>query len=227
MNSPIKKLLGAIALAACVVAPQVASAQSFAVRINGQTCSDGAACDLSTTAGVIIFSANVNGYIATISIGSTNTPGGPAFSFLDTTWNVIGGPNLPSNTTIDFLASATGFTFPATGSTSTMTSMINGNVGGGGGSVSGQAWLDFANGGNNLFSEQGVTTGLQGIVSSNSTSFLTQGPYSMTQHLYITLNANGITTGDFLTQVVPEPAPLALIGIALAGLAFARRRQQS
>lgn len=224
MNSPMKKLLGAVALAAtCVVAPQV-SAQSFAVRINGNQCMDNAACDTNSAAGVINFTANINGFLATINIGSTNTPGGPAFSFLDMAWVVIGNANLPANTQLDFLASATGFTFPVAGSPSIMDSQLNGNTSTGGGSVLGQAWLDF---GNNLFGETGLTTGLQGLNTQNSVAFTSQTPYSLTQHLYLTVNANGITTGDFLTQVVPEPAPLALIGIALAGLAFARRREQS
>jgi hypothetical protein len=224
MNNPIKKLLGALAVAAAVAVVPQASAQSFAVQINGQTCMDGAACDLNTTAGVINFTAVLNGFTATINIGSTNTPGGPAFSFLDMAWVVIGGPNLPAGTTLDFLASATGFTFPVAGTPSIMDSQLNGNTSSGGGSVTGQAWLDFSN---TLFGEQGISTGLQSLNTQNSVAFTSQTPYSLTQHLYLTVNANGITTGDFLTQVVPEPAPLALIGIALAGLAFARRRDRS
>ena len=223
MNHSIKKLLGACAVAAAVaVAPQV-SAQSFAVQVNGQTCMDGAACDTNANAGVINFTANINGFLAVINIGSTNTPGGPAFSFLDMAWVVIGNGN-PNGTTLDFLASATGFTFPVAGTPSIMDSQLNGNTSSGGGSVTGQAWVDFSN---TLFGEQGVSTGLQALNTQNSVAFTAQTPYSITQHLFLTVNANGVTTGDFLTQVVPEPAPLALIGIALAGLAFARRRERS
>ena len=223
MNSSIKNVLGAFAFAAaCAVAPQ-AAAQSFGVQVNGQTCLDNAACDTNSAAGRHQLHAIAQGFNATINIGSTNTPGGPAFSFLDMAFVVFGGPSLAPGTTIDFLASATGFTFPAAGTPSIMDSQLNGN-GSAGSGATGQAWLDFAN---TLFGEQGVTTGLQGLNTQNSTAFTSQTPYSLTQHLYLTVGANGIVTGDFLTQVVPEPAPLALIGIALAGLAFARRRERS
>ena len=221
MTTSFKNILGAFAFAAaCAVAPQ-AAAQSFGVQVNGQTCLDNdLACDTNSAVGVINFNAITPGFNATINIGSTNTPGGPAFSFLDMAFVVFAGG---TGATIDFLASATGFTFPDAGAPSIMDSQLNGN-GSPGSGATGQAWLDFTN---TLFGEQGVTTGLQALNTQNSVAFTSQTPYSLTQHLYLTVGPGGIVTGDFLTQVVPEPAPLALIGIALAGLAFARRRERS
>jgi hypothetical protein len=59
------------------------------------------------------------------------------------------------------------------------------------------------------------------MVSSFSTS---QSPYSITLVAVITHNEAGTSSFDYQVQV-PEPGTLALLGLSLLGLGFARRRR--
>lgn len=219
-----KSLIGAALAAACLAAPQAATAQSFAVQVNGVQCNDNAACDMDADANEIVFLATVAGLSLTVNTSLTNTPGGPAFSAIDMGWIISSLTTaLPGPFAIQFLASATGFTFPSAGSASVLTNQLNGNFVGGA-TISGQSWADSSN---TLFGMGGTTAGAQGLNTMTSIAFLSSTPYALTQELDFLLNAGSFTSGDFATTVVPEPAPLALIGIALAALAFARRREKN
>jgi hypothetical protein len=146
---------------------------------------------------------------------------------LDATWNVnslntAGGP-------LTILVSQTGYTFPAT-PLATLESVCGGDMLNG--SVICQQWANTAN---TLFGLGPITPGPQGpftapFASDVSIAYASIIPYSVTERLIFNLGANGTSTGDFrstVRQTAPEPATLALVGGALVGLAFLRRRKQS
>jgi len=217
-----KSLIGVAVAAACLVAPQ-AQAQSFAVQVNGIQCNDNAACDSDSTPNQITWLASVAGLSLTLISSLTNTPGGPAFSALDMAWLINNASASGAPIGVQFLASATGFTFPANGAASVLNNQLNGNFVGSL-TVSGQSWVNASNA---LFGMSGVSAGPQGLNSNTSIAFISQTPYSITQELDFSVGAATLNNDNFASTVVPEPAPHALNAIALAGLAFARRREKN
>lgn len=212
MTKMLKIALVSAALAAgCWIAP--AQAQALSANINGVTCLDGqAGCDADGIVNnQITWLASVSGFSISTTISFTNSPGVPGNSFLDMTFAVFATPTGGGLITLG--ASASGFTVPVTGAPSVLTSDLAGNIGGPAGStVSGQSFMNA------------LSPGPQALQTITHLNFVSATPYTLSQLMTINLVPTGFTTGDFKTEVVPEPAPLALLAIALGALALVRRR---
>lgn len=194
----------------------------------------------SPSGGLATFNATFDGFAISAS-GTSNSPGTSTFSevvgsTLQVTNNNAGTAN------IFIRIGDTGFMAPTTPPNITMDSHIGGSVSNLGNAAANLlTFQSYADTGNGQDSATGISPGAQtppvnllgGSYSNDAVTTITSltAPFSMTQTYALTLGA-GAQIGwqaNTTLSAVPEPAPiaLALTGLPVLGLLWARRRPRA
>ena len=184
------------------------------------SCADGAACDTNSNTGAVTVNQSLGDFIVNVSTGLSKpilTGGDPLMDLNTVNVQMSGGSH-----TLTIAFSDTGFDLYG----GRIVLQYGGSLSGTNASFQQTAYYDD---GNSLFG-QGTLIGSVGSAAgafsgSVDGGWSPGGPYSVTEIL--TLKTGGgptVFSGDFEVNV-PEPGTLALVGLALLGLAVAYRRR--
>lgn len=184
------------------------------------TCADGAACDTNSFAGVVGISQSLGDFLVNVTTGLSKpmlTGGDPLMDLNTVNVQMSGGAH-----TLVIAFSDTGFELYG----GRITTQYGGSLSGTGASFEQAAYYDA---GNSLFGQgtliSAVGSGAGAFSGAVDGGWSPNTPYSVTEILTLkTAGGPAVFSGDFEVNV-PEPGTLALVGLALLGLAAVHRRR--
>lgn len=237
-------LAAAVAAAVATLYPAPRADAGFQVTLKGPSGTSTTIVD-GDADGIIDLSpiGPIDGYAFRGTLAVTNSPGGPAISFVDADSTAIGSGG--AGGTIELIASANGFTQPVTPpaivANSGATFQVQGATPSGNTfDVSYAAAIDTANALSTTLVGTTIGSGSQSGVSASSGNVALgdvevinslSGPYAINFVLVAKINNNGSNTinldGTVSLQpaaVVPAPGGLVLLGTGVPVLGLFRRR---
>lgn len=230
-------LLAAIGVTALIIPQRSANAALELSLDGGLPVVDNAAGDSNPTTGVLVNTATVAGFVVTVSVASSNSPGNAASGQISIASLDITNAANSAPATLTIQTSDTGFTAPGAAlSLMNLQSSVSGTFTATDSADDSVKFISFADPANgqpaavNGTPQITINNAPPSTNGTNGGSFTrAAGPYSLSDTITVTLapgdtaNITGTTTATVNTNSVPEPT-LGVVPALALGLLARRRR---